>query len=69
MKDDRTRDRDTVGSGLDDMKDTSRGSEKGGSRSRELDRDRNVGSGSQSGQGSSRSSGDMGGSRNKTNGE
>ena len=70
MKDDRTRDTlDDVGSGLGNRNDTGRDSEQGGSRNRDLDRDRNTGSGSQSGRSSSRSTGDMGGSRNKTNRE
>lgn len=55
MKDDRTRDK--VGSEPGDMSNTDKDREQGGN----LDRNRNIGTGSQSGQGSSRSSGNLGG--------
>jgi hypothetical protein len=73
MKDDRNRDK--VGSGPGDMSDTDSNKEQGSDLNRDLDRDldrnRNIGTGSKpSGQGSSRSTGDMGGSRdNKDNTE
>jgi hypothetical protein len=66
MKDDRNRDK--VGSGPGDMSKSDTTREQGGDFNRDLDRDldrnRNIGTGSKpTGQGSSRSTGDMGGSR------